>query len=144
MCSKHVEAWNKLIIKFSASSWLILINKYIEMHSQQNIKKSKNRVLRSNQSNCLDQSPSWEADTSLASQEKMRGIRILWNPKVHHRCHKRPPPVPILSHSNAVNDSPPTSWRCILVLSSHLRLGIPSGLFLSLLPVKNPYASKYT
>ena len=25
MCSKHAEAWNKLIIKFSASSWLILI-----------------------------------------------------------------------------------------------------------------------
>ena len=24
MCSKHVEAWNKLIIKFSTSSWLIL------------------------------------------------------------------------------------------------------------------------
>ena len=24
MCSEHVEAWNKLIIKFSASSWLIL------------------------------------------------------------------------------------------------------------------------
>ena len=38
MCSKHVKAWNKLIIKFSASSWLILINKYIEMHGQQNIK----------------------------------------------------------------------------------------------------------
>ena len=27
MCSKHVEVWNKLIIKFSATSWLILINK---------------------------------------------------------------------------------------------------------------------
>ena len=27
MCSKHVEAWNKLIIKLSASSLLILINK---------------------------------------------------------------------------------------------------------------------
>jgi len=40
MCSKHVEARNKLIIKFSASSWLILRNKYIEAHSQQNIKKS--------------------------------------------------------------------------------------------------------
>ena len=38
MCSKHAEAWNKLIIKFSASSWLILRNKYIEMHGQQNIK----------------------------------------------------------------------------------------------------------
>ena len=36
-CSEHVEIWNKLIIKFSASSWLILINKYIEMHGQQNI-----------------------------------------------------------------------------------------------------------
>ena len=24
MCSNHVEAWNKLIIKFSASVWLIL------------------------------------------------------------------------------------------------------------------------
>jgi len=23
MCSKHVEAWNKLIVKFCASSWLI-------------------------------------------------------------------------------------------------------------------------
>jgi hypothetical protein len=40
MCSKHVEAWNKLIIKFSASSCLILRNKYIEMHGQQNIKIS--------------------------------------------------------------------------------------------------------
>ena len=39
MCSKRVEAWNKLIIKFSASSWSILRNKYIEMHGQQNIKK---------------------------------------------------------------------------------------------------------
>ena len=27
MCSKHIETWNILIIKFSASSWLILRNK---------------------------------------------------------------------------------------------------------------------
>ena len=39
MCSKHVEASSKLILKFSASSWLVLRNKYIEMHGQQNIKK---------------------------------------------------------------------------------------------------------
>ena len=36
MCSKHVEARNKLTIKFSASSWLMLINKCIEMHGRQN------------------------------------------------------------------------------------------------------------
>ena len=40
MCSKHVEAWNKFIIKFSASGLLILRNKYIEIHGQQNIKKN--------------------------------------------------------------------------------------------------------
>ena len=40
MSSKHVEAWNKLIIIFSASCWLILRNKYIDMHCQQNIEDS--------------------------------------------------------------------------------------------------------
>ena len=40
ICSKHVEAWSKLIIIFSATSWLILRNKYIEMHGHQNIKKT--------------------------------------------------------------------------------------------------------
>ena len=43
MFSKHVEAWNKLIIKFSATSWLILMNKYIEMHGQQYIKYKRSR-----------------------------------------------------------------------------------------------------
>ena len=42
----------------------------------------------------MEQSPSWEANWSAASQEIPR---ILWNPKVHHRTHKRMPPVPILS-----------------------------------------------
>jgi len=35
------------------------------------------------------QSPSWEANWFAASQEIPR---ILWNPKVHYRTHKRPPP----------------------------------------------------
>jgi len=47
----------------------------------------------------MEQSPSWEANWSAASQKIPR---ILWNPKVHHRTHKRTPPVPILSHLHPV------------------------------------------
>ena len=44
----------------------------------------------------------------------------------HHKC---PPPVPILIRLDPVHTPHPTSWRSILILSSHLRLGLPSGLF---------------
>ena len=46
------------------------------------------------------QSSSWEANWFAASQEIPR---ILWNPKVHYRTHKRPPPVPVLGQSNPVH-----------------------------------------
>ena len=46
------------------------------------------------------QSPSWEANWFAASQEIPR---ILWNPKVHYRNHKRPPPVPILCQPNPIH-----------------------------------------
>ena len=56
------------------------------------------------------------------------------NPEVHDRFHKSP--LPILSQLNPVHGSHFISWRCILILSSHLRLGLPSGLFPSVIPTK--------
>ena len=50
-------------------------------------------------------SPSWEANWFAASQEIPH---ILWNPKVHYRTHKRPPPVPIPDQPNSVHI--PTSY----------------------------------
>ena len=46
------------------------------------------------------QSPSWAANWFAASQEIPCISR---NPKVHHRTHKRPPPVSILGQPNAVH-----------------------------------------
>jgi len=74
----------------------------------------------------IQQSLSWKANWSSASQEIPR---ILWNPKVHYRIHKCPPPVPILSQLDPVHT--PTSH----LLKTHLNItlpstpGLPSGLF---------------
>jgi hypothetical protein len=59
--------------------------------------------------------------------------RILWNPKVHYRVHNSPPLVPILSQIDPVHTI--TCYlRSMLIFSTHLRLGLPSGLFPSGFP----------
>ena len=64
--------------------------------------------------------------------------RILWNLIVHYCIHKRPPPVPIPSQLDPVH-IPTSHFQKIQLISSHLRLGLPSGLFPSGFPTKILY-----
>jgi len=62
--------------------------------------------------------------------------RLLWNPNFHYRVYMRSPLVSILSQMNPVQTFPSYFPKIHLILSSHLRLGLPSGLFPSGLPTK--------
>ena len=84
----------------------------------------------------MKQSPSWGANRFSAGQEMPR---ILWNPKVHYRIPSARHPS--LSWARSIHSmlSHHTSWRSILILYAHLRLGLPSGLFPSGLPTNTLY-----
>jgi hypothetical protein len=84
----------------------------------------------------MEQSPSWEANRFSASQENPC---ILRNPKVQYRIHKCPPYVPNLSQTNLKHASKSHFQRPILILSSHLCLGVPRDLFRSGFPTKTLY-----
>ena len=70
------------------------------------------------------QSPSWEANWFAASRDIPHISR---NPKVHYRTHKRRPPVSILGQPNPVHIPTSHLLDIHLILSTHLRLGLPSG-----------------
>ena len=58
-----------------------------------------------------------------------------------HKCHQLSQSLIIVIQSKPPNL---TSWRSILILSSHLRLGLPSGLFTSSCPTKYLYKTLLT
>jgi hypothetical protein len=80
-------------------------------------------------------SPLWEVTSRTVTQEF---LNILRNPKFDCRVHKSIPLDSFLSQMNPVNTTP--SYFSILILSSHLRLDLPVGLFPSGFPTKTLYA----
>jgi hypothetical protein len=60
--------------------------------------------------------------------------------KIHHRLHKTPPLLPVLSQMNPFRTFPPYVPRTVLILSSHLHLVLPWGLFPSVFSTKISYA----
>jgi hypothetical protein len=83
----------------------------------------------------MEQSPSWEANRSSASQKipAFYGTRIFITAFTSARQLS-------LSLTRSIRSIPPhsTSWRSVLILSFHLRLGLPSGLFKRTCPVQAP------
>ena len=65
-------------------------------------------------------------------------------PEEHYHVYKCLPPVPVLSQINPVHALHPTSKRSILILSSHISPGLPSGLFPSYFPIQTLYAPLFS
>jgi hypothetical protein len=86
--------------------------------------------------NFMELSRYWEAANCAVTQEL---LSILWSLKFHYRVHKSAPLVPILCQIDSVHTNP-SYLRSILILSTHLYFGLPSGLFLSGFPTSILYA----
>ena len=76
----------------------------------------------------------WSRDLSVkpsGTSTRQAIPRILWYPKIHYCIYNRPPPppLPVLSQSNAVRAPNSLLEGPFLILFSHLRLRLPSRFF---------------
>ena len=78
--------------------------------------------------------------------EKLTGLQLVKKFPAFHGTRKFITALTSVRHLSLSWASPvqsiyphPTSWRSILMLSTHLHLGLPSGLFPSVFPIKALY-----
>ena len=80
--------------------------------------------------------------------QKLTGLQLVKKFPAFHGTRRFITALTSLRHLSLFWASPiqsiypyPTSWRSILILSAHLRLGLPSGLFPSYFPTKTVYTT---
>ena len=83
--------------------------------------------------------------------EKLTGLQLVKKFPSFHRTRRFITTLTSVRHLSLSWANPiqsiyphPTSWRCVLILSTHLRLGFPSGLLPSGFPAKTVYTPLLT